>query len=295
MRCCRAKASTNLFASAPSPNPSSSSAVSSCAAARREAAASLSGIDASRITAPKYEPRRRHCRIAVSGARGGRRRRARHRRGSHRAIRSRSACRAAPSPPSRGPAPPSRRRARATTSVRLVRLEYDRKLGDIEAPDGHQGSGAEFRRVSARIGDGIAGLAQRDQAKRRRQLDPRRVGRLDRNVPFGRHRAPTPHFNVRHLCCFEHNLQPRGGRRGLGRGDGRPALDPCVFLRGHHAARCRGTASGLSRCSARHRTPILPRRARTISRARRERSAGDDWLHPGSPAVSRGRRRKSPT
>jgi hypothetical protein len=55
--------------------------------------------------------------------------------------------------------------------VGLIRLEHDYKFGDIKAPDGNQGSGAEFRGVPSRISNGIADLAQRHQPKRRRQLD----------------------------------------------------------------------------------------------------------------------------
>ena len=44
--------------------------------------------------------------------------------------------------------------------VRLVGLDDDRELGDIEATDGNQGSRAELRGVLACIGDRIAGLAQ---------------------------------------------------------------------------------------------------------------------------------------
>ena len=54
---------------------------------------------------------------------------------------------------------------------RLFRLQHDGEFGEVEAADIDQRAGARLGRMRVGMREGIADLAQRHQAERRRQVD----------------------------------------------------------------------------------------------------------------------------
>ena len=59
---------------------------------------------------------------------------------------------------------------------RLFGLQHDGELGEIEAADENQRSGAQLRGMGAGVGEGVADLAQRHQPEWRRQIEGARTG-----------------------------------------------------------------------------------------------------------------------
>jgi hypothetical protein len=77
---------------------------------------------------------------------------------------------------------------------RLIRLQHHGEFGEIESADENQRAGAELRGVRLGMREGVADLAQRDDAKPRRQIERRCERRIQ--ARFGWHAVPDWRFQT---------------------------------------------------------------------------------------------------